>query len=268
MSKLNLFLSLSLIVSGCFACDTKSLDIKLKKIRATVTQPLDAALKKKVSILKQEGSLLKEGKNWKKVNQLLTELKNTPEYQFLHKIQEALNLLNALEDLVFSQPHSELLKSVSSLLQSSTSLSQPCKSFFQKERAQLMDRADESILFKTKQFTVSELRSSLLKELKTGLKNLKNVELYSKLKTAHETYLNDKGTKKAKLLITKITHLEQEKTIQLLNNQNYLTIQNEKDLLLEQTRTPKIQKRLIEASNSLLSSQLSLFIAPLDLLIL
>lgn len=268
MNKLLFYFFTLLTPTFTKTCDIKILENKLQQIQLTISFPFDSSLEKKISLLKKEASLLKKGTHWKEVNQLIKNLKTAPEYKPLEKLQEALNLLNALEDLSLNQPQPELLDAISSLLQSSQALNKPCRSFFQKERARLMDGVDESILIKTKQNTILKLKKSLLKELEEKLRNIKTLTIFKKLKDAHQTYMSDKKTKKIKLLIEKIKALEQERYIQVLTNKEYLDTKNEITLLLTQNQTPPFHETSLFKTNTTASIQLSLFVAPLDIIIL
>lgn len=248
--------------------DSKSFDVELKNISSKISNTLDGSIKKKLLNLKQEMDLLKKGEPWEKTQRQLKAFKDSPEYSSIYKIQEALNLLSALEDCSFLQPQPELLKAVSSLLESPISLGRPFRSFFQKERARLMDSADEAILLKTKQAVTFDLKESLIKKLLNELKKIKVLKPYSNLQNTHQKYLSDKKTKKTMSLIDRIKVLEQEKAILLLTNKQCVSTQNQKDLLLAQTKTPCLPKPLESAINQLTLIQLDLLMAPLEILIL
>lgn len=193
-SILLLFLSLkpSLILS--FDCNV--LDSKLKKTISKISAPLEGVIKKKLLSLEKEAGHLKNGASWKKISQKLESLKKMEECASINKGQEALNLLNALENCSRFQTQSKLLDAISSLLQSTPALESSCKSFFLKERARLMDGADEVIILKAKQATILDLKTSFLKKLQEDLEKIKSLELYRALQKDHQKYLSDKKTKK------------------------------------------------------------------------
>lgn len=252
------------------AFDYKPLDLKIKAVSLKVTAPFGDAIKRKLLALKEEEELIKKGKSWNNVNLQLKALKDAPEHNSLYRMQETLNLLNALEDSSFLQHQPELLEAVSSLLQSTTSLGQPYRSFFLKERARLMDGADETIILKTKLATIADLKKDLSEEIQKQLKKVKSLDLYKTLTLSHNKYLSEKKTKKVTSLIEKIKSLEQEKEILLLTNKQLLFLKNQKDLLLSQTKAPCLQTKASSNpnKNELNSVRLSLFMAPLEIVIL
>lgn len=247
--------------------DCKTFDASLKKIASDISTPLENTIKKKLTSLKQEAILIKNGALWENISQQLEIFKKTSEYISIYKLQEALNLLDSLDDHSLLRPQAELLDAISSLLQSATMLDRPYKSFFLKERARLMDGADEAIILKTKQASILELKTSLLKKLQKEIKKIKSLELYQSLQKSHQKYLSDKKTKKAATLIDKIRTLEREKAMLLATNKQLLSIQNQKHLLLAQTKTPFFEPPK-NSDNELNFIQLDLLIAPLEVLIL
>lgn len=261
-------LALALYFFQSYSLCPLTIQKKVTKILKSSTESINTQISKKWRALEQEALVFKKSHAWKKMSFVLDAYKKTPEYQTIHKQQEALNLLYVIENSLEQIPYSEILKSISSLLKEKTFLDNATRSFFQKERARLMDNTDEALLIRKKQDSLSSLRLSLIENLKNNVIQLQKTELYKKVIETHKQYEAEKKVKKMRTLCEKIKSLEREKEIQKLTDKQSVSLRDKQELLLVQTKAPQIFKPLPPGEQSLNRIQLDLFLAPIDIITL
>lgn len=263
-----IFYFLAGLSTSTLAFTIKTIDIELKERHDLLAASFEENIQKKLTSLIQEIDSFKQKSSWKNISKQLEALHACPEYKSIQRTQETLNLLDSLENhsLALAQP--TLLQAISSFLESETSADTLYRSFFQKERAWLMDSADEAILLKKKQATIFEFKEILLEKLNREVKKIKSLELYNTLLATHKNYLNDKKTKKISSLIDKIANLEREKKATISADKQYLSLKNKEELLLAKNTLFCLPQTSLPIINPLTRIKLDLFLAPLEILIL
>ncbi|MFT6765547.1 MAG: putative O-linked N-acetylglucosamine transferase (SPINDLY family) [Alteromonas naphthalenivorans] len=253
-----------------FSLNINTINNELEKAQSKASSYLSPQIKKKTLTLRQESALLENSPEWKSINNLLKALKSTPEYKSFFALQTTHTLLCTLEGYAYLQPHPELLEAISNLLKPSSKLDNTVKSFLQKERAWLMDNADDVILLQKKQNSINALKDAVLKEQQQSLHLLLSTKAYKALQQGHQGYLKEKRVKKITSLIDKITTLEYEKTTLITSSLPCQQLHRQKQLLEASSLIPSFSpsESLYPSLEHVSTERLRLFIAPLNILIL
>lgn len=246
-----------------------SLDANIAQTQRTIADTFDKSIKKKLSELTQALESLKKRPSFKKTKKHFYTLIKSSFHEQFFALKNALLLLDQLCQRQVRLVNPQLLKQASLLAQEKY-LPQKIRVFLQKQRAQLMDNADEAILLNTMYRQTEELEELLKKEISLVQTQLKKTEFYKNFQTAHALLVKEKEARSALALINKILHLEREKAIAFLKHKELQSLIYQQNLSSLNKKTTNILPLSANTSRvpEVLQLQYDHLIAPTSVYIL
>jgi hypothetical protein len=231
-----LFFSICFTLSGS---PIENIQQSLERLKVSVTAPLEKQIEKKIKELESTTSFIINSPSYKEIKLAEKKLKKNTILKQIKKNNIILKTLEEIETHNKELIKPQLVETITTLLTQINNIE--LKKFLEKEKARLMDSADEATLLSSLCRKKGLIKTQTLQEQKGLLRQMALCPQYKKFQYLQKQYLQEKQIKKWIKLKQKIFDLEGEVHARLFRHKEFqekmlaLNLLNQQKALAAQT---------------------------------